>query len=49
MPMLMVSFIGAPALTLGGLALLAVSAGPALALWQSALTNALSFPFGAAP
>jgi flagellar biosynthesis protein FliR len=44
MPQLMVSFVGAPALTLGGLALLAVAAMPVLAVWQAALQRILTNP-----
>lgn len=46
MPMLMVSMIGAPALTLGGLALLAVAAPMLLSVWTAAVGAALSQPFG---
>lgn len=49
MPQLMVAFVGAPALTLGGLALLAIGVPTALALWQSAFAGLLADPFGGAP
>jgi len=45
MPMLMVSFLGAPALSLGGLALLAIAAPLALAIWSQALDGFFSDPF----
>lgn len=44
MPQLMVSFVGAPALTLGGLALLALAAPLALAVWANSLGDLLSDP-----
>jgi len=47
MPQLMVSFVGAPALTLGALLLLALTVPPALALWLGALDMLLADPFGA--
>jgi flagellar biosynthetic protein FliR len=46
MPQLMVSFVGAPALTLGGLALLALCTPFLLAAWQEAMQAALAQPFG---
>jgi len=46
MPALMVSFIGAPALTLGGLALLALAAPFVVEVWQRAMDAALAAPFG---
>lgn len=46
MPQLMVSFVGAPALTLGGLALLAISTPILLTAWRVALLSALAQPFG---
>lgn len=49
MPALMVSFIGAPALTLGGLALMAVTLPLALALWSRALQGFFAAPFQALP
>lgn len=47
MPALMVSFIGAPALTAGGLVLMALVAPLALALWLQALQGFLDAPFQA--
>lgn len=46
MPTLMVSFVGAPALTLGGLVLLALAAPLLLQVWQEAMARALAAPFG---
>lgn len=46
MPQLMVSFVGAPALALGGIALLAVSAPLVLSVWREAMDAALRQPFG---
>jgi len=46
MPQLMVAMIGAPALTLGGLALLAVCAPGLMAIWRGAMEHALAAPFG---
>lgn len=45
MPALMVSFIGAPALSAGGLALLALLAPLLLGIWVQALDNVLADPF----
>ena len=45
MPALMVSFIGAPALTLGGLILLALTAPLVLQIWRAAMEQALAAPF----
>lgn len=45
MPMLMVSFIGAPALTAGALLLLAVSLPLMLEVWQAAFSAHLADPF----
>ncbi len=47
MPQLMVVFIGAPALTLGGLALLLVVAPVALAIWLQALAGFFADPLAA--
>ncbi|WP_232831406.1 flagellar biosynthetic protein FliR [Pseudogemmobacter bohemicus] len=47
MPSLMVTFIGAPALTLGGLILLALASPFLLQSWQDALAGRLLDPFGA--
>ncbi len=46
MPTLMVTFIGAPALTLGGLVLLALAAPFLLEVWRQAMAEALLDPFG---
>lgn len=45
MPQLMVAFVGAPALTLGGLALMAIALPLGLALWVEAFSNFLDAPF----
>ena len=45
MPQLMVSMVGAPALTLGGLALLAVATPLLLAVWLEAFQSYLANPF----
>ena len=45
MPQLMVAFVGAPALTAGGLVLLALSAPLALAVWLAALNRFFAAPF----
>lgn len=45
MPALMVSFIGAPALTAGALAMLAIAAPIMLTLWWAAFTALLADPF----
>ena len=49
MPTLMVSFVGAPALALGGLLLLAVVTPLALAVWISAIDSYVAAPFAVAP
>ena len=49
MPALMVSFIGAPALTAAALALMSVMAPLALAVWSHALQSFIAAPFQAAP
>lgn len=49
MPQLMVVFIGAPALTAGGLVLLAVMAPPMLGVWAMALWSVMEDPTGLAP
>lgn len=49
MPQLMVAFVGAPALTAGGLALLMLVAPAALMIWLQAFDAVLAAPFGAAP
>lgn len=48
MPQLMVAFVGAPALTLGGLLLLAVALPSGLLLWQQAFDHFLANPFAVA-
>ena len=45
MPQLMVAFVGAPALTAGGLALLAIAAPIALSIWLGAVSVFLDAPF----
>lgn len=47
MPQLMVAFVGAPAITGAGLALLALVAPTALAVWLSVFTETIANPFGA--
>jgi flagellar biosynthesis protein FliR len=49
MPQLMVSMVGAPALTLGALALLAVATPYLMAAWLQAFEQYLANPFGTAP
>jgi flagellar biosynthetic protein FliR len=49
MPQLMVVFVGAPALTLGGLVLLAITTPLLLAVWVQALHAFFDAPFAAAP
>jgi flagellar biosynthetic protein FliR len=49
MPHLMVSMVGAPALTLAALALLAVATPALLAVWLHGLDAFLADPFGSAP
>lgn len=49
MPSLMVSLIGAPALALGGLLMLAVVAPLALGVWMTALDGYIAAPFQVAP
>lgn len=46
MPQLMVAFVGAPAITAGGLILLAVTTPVLLPIWQRALEALLLDPFG---
>lgn len=48
MPQLMVAFVGAPVITLGGLALLCVTAPVMLSIWSQALGGYLSDPAGMA-
>ncbi len=45
MPALMVSFIGAPALALGGVALMSIGAPLVLAVWQQSFQTFLAQPF----
>ncbi|MBZ4022110.1 flagellar biosynthesis protein FliR [Rhodobacter sp. TJ_12] len=45
MPQLMVAFVGAPALTLGGLALLMIAMPSGLIVWHDAFVTFLSNPF----
>lgn len=47
MPQLMVAFVGAPALTAGGLILLALAAPGAIVIWNDAVLTFLADPFGA--
>lgn len=49
MPQLMVAFVGAPAITAGGLALLLISAPILLNVWSGALNAFMAAPFGGAP
>lgn len=49
MPQLMVSFVGAPALTLGGLGLLALAAPLLLEVWLGALAGHWAAPFAPIP
>jgi flagellar biosynthetic protein FliR len=49
MPALMVSFVGAPALTLGGLVLLAISTPLLMAVWVQSLSDHLAAPFSVSP
>ncbi|ARE40409.1 Flagellar biosynthesis protein FliR [Rhodovulum sp. P5] len=46
MPQLMVAFVGAPAITAGGLILLFLSMPPMLMLWQGRLLELFAMPFG---
>ena len=48
MPQLMVAFVGAPVITLGGLFLLFLAAPTMLAVWLSALDSFMANPLGAA-
>ena len=49
MPQLMVAFVGAPALTAGGLILLAIVAPATLMIWHQAFVDFLTSPFELAP
>ena len=49
MPQLMVGFVGAPAITLGGMILLFLSAPILLSVWVNAMNGFLANPFSGAP
>lgn len=49
MPQLMVAFVGAPAITLGGLMLLCLSAPLLLSVWVGAMNGFLNNPFSGTP
>jgi flagellar biosynthesis protein FliR len=49
MPQLMVAFVGAPLITLGGLFLLFLAAPTMLAVWLSAMDQFMANPFGSSP
>ena len=49
MPQLMVAMVGAPALTLGGLVLLAIATPLLLRVWMQALDQFLAAPFAVSP
>lgn len=49
MPQLMVSFVGAPAITAGGLFLLLLAAPIMLEIWMTAFSQFMAVPFGAQP
>jgi len=49
MPQLMVAFVGAPAITAGGLVLLFLSAPILLSVWADALRSFLDAPLAGAP
>ncbi|WP_342077352.1 flagellar biosynthetic protein FliR [Yoonia sp. SS1-5] len=49
MPQLMVSFVGAPAITAGGLLLLLLSAPVMLTIWMQAFSTFMAAPFGNLP
>ena len=49
MPQLMVSFVGAPALTLGGLVLLALTTPLLLGVWTQSLSDHIAAPFTVTP
>lgn len=49
MPQLMVAFVGAPAITAGGLVLLFVTMPILLLIWQTALLTFFENPFGTSP
>jgi flagellar biosynthetic protein FliR len=49
MPQLMVSFVGAPAITAGGMLLLLLTAPILLGIWHAAFVEFLVTPFGSIP
>lgn len=49
MPQLMVSFVGAPAITAGGLLLFMITAPIMLAIWMAAFSAFMAAPYGAEP
>ncbi|MEM6309049.1 MAG: flagellar biosynthetic protein FliR [Pseudomonadota bacterium] len=49
MPQLMVAFVGAPVITLGGLFLLFLAAPTMLSVWTAALDHFMANPFGGRP
>jgi flagellar biosynthetic protein FliR len=49
MPQLMVSFVGAPAITAGGMLLLLLTAPILLGIWHAAFVEFLAAPFGRVP
>ncbi len=49
MPQLMVSFVGAPAITAGGLVLLALASPGMMSVWAGAVSRIAANPFGASP
>ena len=49
MPQLMVAFVGAPAISMGAILLLALCAPVALSIWVDVLGTRIADPFGAAP
>ncbi|MDY6860767.1 MAG: flagellar biosynthetic protein FliR [Pseudomonadota bacterium] len=49
MPQLMVAFVGAPAITAGGLVLMALAMPAMLNIWGGWMTGILANPYGAAP
>lgn len=49
MPQLMVAFVGAPIITLGGLVLLFLASPIMLEVWSQSLSDFLADPFGATP
>jgi flagellar biosynthetic protein FliR len=49
MPQLMVAFVGAPAITAGALAMMAIATPPMLRVWGEAMRAVMAQPFTAAP